>query len=198
MTEDFVRAGYDQIAELYVGQRDQFKSLRYMERFAGLLPSDGLVLDVGCGGGKPVDSFLIARGYGVYGLDISPRMIELAKANVPAGHYELANMSRLQTGQFRVAGVVSMYALFHTPRELHGETLRKFASFLPSGGPLLITMGSSEWEGTEDFHGTEMSWSHYGPDRNIELVGTAGFEIVLNEIDRNGEEAHQIVIATKT
>ncbi|MEJ7839857.1 MAG: hypothetical protein WKF81_13675, partial [Thermomicrobiales bacterium] len=99
--------------------------------------------------------------------------------------------------QFRVAGIVSMYALFHTPREHHGETLRKFASFLPSGAPLLITMGSSEWEGTEDFHGTEMSWSHYGPERNTELVGTAGFEIVLNEIDRNGEEAHQIVIATK-
>ncbi|MEJ7839604.1 MAG: methyltransferase domain-containing protein, partial [Thermomicrobiales bacterium] len=102
MTEDSVRAGYDQIAEIYVGQRDQFKSLRYLERFAGLLPNDGQVLDVGCGGGILVNSFLIARGYGVHGLDISPRMIDLAKANAPAGHYELADMSRLQYGQLRV------------------------------------------------------------------------------------------------
>lgn len=90
-----------------------------------------------------------------------------------------------------------MYALFHTPRERHGEILSTFASFLPVGGPMLITMGSSDWEGTEEFHGTDMSWSHFGPDTNIELVTAAGFEIVLNEIDRNGDEAHQIVIATR-
>lgn len=58
-------------------------------------------------------------------------------------------------------------------------------------------MGASEWEGSEDFHGAEMWWSHHGAKKNRELVEQAGFNIILDEIDESGDEKHQILLAGK-
>lgn len=123
-------------------------------------------------------------------------MIGLARGNVPQAFYEVRDMVDLKTSEYRVDGIVSFYSIFHTPREQHQALLSRFASFMPGGGALLITMGSGEWEGfEEDFHGARMYWSHYGADRNTELVESAGFRVLLNEIDRSANEDHQIIIA---
>jgi cyclopropane fatty-acyl-phospholipid synthase-like methyltransferase len=197
MGNDIVRDGYARIAATYAAQRDQYKSLKHLERFADLVPAGSTILDVGCGAGKPVDEYLIGRGSAVHGLDLSEQMIDLARSNVPAATYEVRDMSSLQVGDYRVGGIVSMYAIFHIPRERHGQLLKRFASFMPEGGALLITMGSGDWEGVEDdFHGAEMFWSHYGPETNRKLVEQAGFQVVIDEIDTTANEAHQIIIAT--
>lgn len=93
--------------------------------------------------------------------------------------------------------MVSFYAIFHTSRESHGKTLKTFASFLPQRGMLLVTMGAGEREGEEDFYGAPMRWSHYGAEKNRELVEAAGFEILSDEIDDSGEERHQVLLARK-
>jgi cyclopropane fatty-acyl-phospholipid synthase-like methyltransferase len=196
MTNEFVRDAYNRIASTYANQRDQYHTLPYLEQFAALIPTGKSVLDVGCGAGLPVDAFLAERGHPVHGVDISSRMIELAQTNVPQATYETRDMSSMTTAEFRVSGIVSLYAIFHTPRDQHQELLRKFASFMPDRGALLISMGSGEWEGYEDdFHGSGMFWSHFGPDKNIRMVESAGFKVKVNEIDRSGNEAHQFIIA---
>jgi len=58
-------------------------------------------------------------------------------------------------------------------------------------------MASSEWEGIEDFYGVEMYWSHYGPEKNREIIERAGFEVILDEIDTSNRERHQIILARK-
>ncbi len=195
MGNDFIRDGYDRIAHTYAAQRDQFKSASYLEAFIELIPTGSMILDVGCGAGKPVDEFLVEHGYAVHGLDISERMIDLARQNVPHASYEVRDMSNLAMGDYCVNGIVAFYSIFHTPREQHQELLDRFASFMPNGGAILITMGSGEWEGFDDFHGIRMHWSHFGANRNVKMVENAGFRVHLNEIDRSGNEAHQIIIA---
>jgi hypothetical protein len=107
-------------------------------------------------------------------------------------------MLDLTEGEYRVDGIVSFYAIFHTPRDRHAGLLKTLATFLPPGGPLLITMGASAWEGTEaDFHGAEMFWSHYGADENAQLVESAGFDLELNEIDSSADERHQVILARR-
>jgi 2-polyprenyl-3-methyl-5-hydroxy-6-metoxy-1,4-benzoquinol methylase len=194
---DIVRASYDRIADDYVNNRDRFVSLPYLERFGRFVAAGGSVLDVGCGGGVPVAAELVRREFAVHGLDLSERMVELARQNVPSATFDVANMLELSDGQFAVDGIVSFYAIFHTPRERHQELLTRFATFLPAGGPLLVTMGASDWEGSEDFHGAPMIWSHYGAARNAQIVESAGFDIVHDEIDRSGGEAHQVILALR-
>jgi len=145
-----------------------------------------------------VDRYLVDHGYRVTGIDVSPRQIELAKAQVPEGYFQVRNMLDLQAGEFNVDGLVSFYAVFHTPRKNHSQLLRRFASFVRPDGALLITMGVNRWEGTEsDFQGVEMYWSHFDADTNRQLVEAAGFDIKFAEIDERGGEAHQVILAVR-
>ena len=60
-------------------------------------------------------------------------------------------------------------------------------------------MGAGEWEGTEaDFHGVEMYWSHFGAERNRELVEAAGLVVEVDEIDTSCDERHQVILARRT
>jgi hypothetical protein len=105
-------------------------------------------------------------------------------------------MLDLKEGEYCVDGVVSLSSIFHTARENYEGLLKTFASFMPNGGAILTAMSSGEWEAAnEKVHGGNMFWSHYGAERNAELIENAGFNIVLNEIDGAANERHQIIIA---
>lgn len=49
----------------------------------------------------------------------------------------------------------------------------------------------------DDFYGAKMYWSHFGPEENRKIVEETGFEIILDEIDIEGEEKHQVILAKK-
>ena len=198
MSNSFVKNQYNKLAENYLAGRDQFKNDKYLERLNSLLSSKSHILDIGCGAGIPVDHFFVKKGHKVTGIDISEKQIELAKKNVPQGNFKVKDMSLLVEGEYSVDAVVSFYAIFHTKREMHEDILHKINSFLEKDGYLLITMGASEWEGKEvDFFGGEMEWSHYGAEKNIELIKNVGFEVIFSEIDTSGNEKHLVILARK-
>lgn len=192
-----VKAGYNIVAKNYSSQfRDQFKNEKHLAKLVEVLQPNSNVLDVGCGAGKPIDSYLVSSGMKVKGIDISEAQIKLAKSYVPKANYMVQDMSELQNGEYQVDAVISFYAIFHTPREKHIDLLKKFKSFLKPNGYLLITMGVNDWEGKEDnFCGSEMYWSHYGAEKNKELIKKADFKIIFSEIDDAGGEKHLVILA---
>lgn len=192
-----VKAGYNVAAKNYFSKfRDQFKSEKHLAKLVEVLKRGSSILDVGCGAGIPIDSYFISKGMKVAGIDISEAQIELAKSYVPEASYDVRDMSELRNGEYLVNAAVSFYAIFHTPKENHADLLKKFKSFLKPNGYLLITMGASDWEGKEDnFCGSEMYWSHYGAEKNIELIEEAGFEIIFSEVDNTGGEKHLVALA---
>ncbi len=197
MSKDLVRKGYDKIATRYQSVRKKYVNHRYLERLNNLLKPGSVILDLGCGAGKPIDRFFIDNGHNVIGIDISKKQIELAKNNVPKARYTVKDISNLKREEYQVDAVVSFYVILHIPRETHEELFSKINSFLLAGGLILLTMGSSEWEGIEDFYGTKMYFSHYGPEKNKEIIRRAGFEVILDEIDASRGEEHQVILARK-
>lgn len=95
---------YDELADVYdilTAAYGHNEWLEEIERRAERLGIRGRrVLDLACGTGK---SFLplLARGYEVAGIDISPRMAEIAQAKAPSATIDVADMCELaKVGDF--------------------------------------------------------------------------------------------------
>jgi cyclopropane fatty-acyl-phospholipid synthase-like methyltransferase len=195
---EIVKRGYDACAAAYAHSRDRFQSESHLEGLVRLLARGSRVLDLGCGSGKPIDSYLIARGCDLTGVDISEEQIQLARKALPTGTFIHGDMSEVTFPPETLDAVVSFYAIFHIPREEHSALLHKASTLLRPGGYLLVTMGADAWEGTEeDFHGTRMFWSHYGREMNLQLIREAGFTILSETIESSGDEQHLVVLAQK-
>jgi len=181
----------------YSSNRDLFRNKKYLNILRNYLKPNSEILDIGCGAGKPIDQFLVSKGYKVTGIDISKKQIELAKQNVPQAVFLVKDMSGLDFLKNSFDTVVSFYAIFHIPRENHLNLFKKILEILKPGGYFLATLGFENWEGSEQFHGVTMHWSHYGKDKNLKLIKEAGFKIMKAEVDESGGEHHFVVLAKK-
>ncbi len=73
MNKYLVRKRYDKIAKRYMEARGQFINKRYLERLDRLLKPGSMILDLGCGAGRPIDRFFVHRGHKVIGIDFSKK-----------------------------------------------------------------------------------------------------------------------------
>jgi len=197
MSMEIVRKGYDKIATRYMEARSQLINYRYLEKLNNLLGPGSTILDIGCGAGKPIDRFFVNKGHRVTGIDISRKQIKLAKKNVPQASYYVKDIASLQREEYQVDAIISFYTIVHIPRETHQDFFEKINSFLPEGGLILVTMGSSEREGIEDFYGVRMYFSHYAPEKNRDIIEKCGFELMTDEIETNLGDKHQVILARK-
>jgi cyclopropane fatty-acyl-phospholipid synthase-like methyltransferase len=197
MNRDLIRKSYNQVAKAYAEDRVSWRGNKYLQRFIRELPKGAEILDLGCGDGVPVAEILIKKNFLVTGLDISEVQIQRAIRNCPRGSFQVKDMSSLEEGEYQVDAVVAYYSIFHLPRKTHLSFLKKINSFLPVSGKIIITMGDKDFEGFHDFYGVQMWSSHYGLEKNKELVREAGFEILFEDVDKRANEKHQIIIAEK-
>jgi ubiquinone/menaquinone biosynthesis C-methylase UbiE len=194
----FVKRGYDQIAATYHAQRNRLDNRDLLEEFVRLLTPRRRVLDIGCGAGVPVMQFLVEAACTVTGIDISRAMLALARTNVPDAQVLEMNMTYLAFQAQSFDGLTAFYTIFHVPRAYHRQVFAEFARVLKPGGVMLISLGWSDWEGTEEFHGTEMYWSHYPAETSVSLVAQAGFTPLRSEPRYPGDGIHCWVLARKT
>ncbi len=54
----------------------------WIDRFLAHLPEAPSVLDIGCGSGEPIDSYLLENGCTVTGVDVSPELIRTASERI--------------------------------------------------------------------------------------------------------------------
>ena len=193
--EELVRKGYDLMAGDYHENRHIFGNKKELEDFTSLLPRNAKVLDLGCGAGVPVTKFLVDSGLSVTGVDFSESMLNLAAMNVPEATFMKKNMTELDFKYNSFDGLTACYSIIHVPREKHVPLFQTFHRILKPNGILLISMGSTDWEGIEDFHGTQMFWSHYDPQKTLQIVADAGFEILYDKLIVDGGEKHYWILA---
>ena len=145
MAKDDVRNHFDEIAGDY--DRWKGKSAYYYQLLAGIyrerVPEGASVLEIGCGTGTLLAALSPARGVGV---DISPRMVEIAAAKHPALHFRIADAEVFDPGEtfdfVIVPDVVEhlsdVGAMFRTARKAcHAETRVIVTSVNPLWAPIL-------------------------------------------------------------
>lgn len=184
------RTSYDAVADNYTefvaGLLEGNPMMRAMlGAFAELV--EGPVAEVGCGPGH-ISSHLASLGVSVRGIDLAPRMVEIARAAYPALRFDVGSMTDLDLPDGELAGLVAWYSIHHLPPTELPAVLAGFHRVLSEGGRLLIGthLGNDEHvQGTQGYGGVPVSYESYlqPAERIVELVGSAGFTITAQLVE---------------
>jgi SAM-dependent methyltransferase len=138
-----LRETYNRIAENW--HRDHSHDDWWVEGtdifIKGLRPG-AHVLDVGCGGGVK-SRYFIDRGFSVVGIDISEKLLEIAKREVPEAEFKMLSMADLGSMPETFDGVFAQASLLHIPKKKAGEVVKEMVGRLVPGGFLYIAVKES-------------------------------------------------------
>ncbi|MFI1499208.1 class I SAM-dependent DNA methyltransferase [Streptomyces platensis] len=214
MTEpDFLhttRAFYDAIATDYDAHFGEHLAARPMDRavlagFAELVRTAdaGPVADLGCGPGR-VTAHLAGLGLPVFGVDLSPQMVALARRTHPQVPFEVGAMAGLELPDGALGGIVAWYSIIHTPQERLPELFAAFHRLLAPGGMLLLAFqaGDEPLHVAQPFgHPVALDFRRRRPDRIAGLLTAAGLEVrarTLREPDEGlGESTQQAFLTAR-
>lgn len=145
-----VRESYDVVAERYADELADELEQKPLERallrcFAELTAHvDGPVADLGCGPGH-VTRQLSDLGCDVRGIDLSPRMVEVARARYPGLDFTAGSMLELPAGA-QWAGAVALYSIIHLAPEQRLRAYAELSRVIRPGGVLLLGFHVSDAE----------------------------------------------------
>lgn len=165
-----VRDAYDAVARAYDAQLADELDHKPVDRalLAAFLElaGPGTIADVGCGPGH-VTRFLAARHSDVTGLDLSPRMIGIARERAPELPFAVASMLDLPVADGSWAGAVALYSIIHLSAAERGAACRELARAIRPQGWLLVSfhIDSADVAAGETSHLT--TW--FGADVDVDV-----------------------------
>ena len=172
-TAEFYNEHIDEFADKYLSESFLDDELN---RFAELAPGKK-VLDVGCGPGN-YSYMLSKRGFDVVGIDMSEKMVEIAKkkfSDIPFKHMDMTN---LEFPSNTFDAVWSSASFIHVPKEMAFTTLFGFHRVLkPKGILFLNTMKEREGTSKSGFYGGRYFEFYTEEDLNS-LAALGGFKII--------------------
>ncbi|MEU5344915.1 MULTISPECIES: class I SAM-dependent methyltransferase [unclassified Streptomyces] len=191
-------ADYESIRFDRSGQAEAFDAIgdRYDEAFphkegqlsAGAwlidsLPAGARVLDLGCGTGVPTTRQMTDAGFEVVGVDLSGRMVRLAREYVPTATFHQLDIADLRPGGphdlGRFDAVAAFFSLLMLPRVEIPLALRTVRHLLVPGGLFVLSMVEADVDNYAiPFLGNTIRVSGYVLEDLHKVIETGGFEIV--------------------
>ncbi|MFD1513735.1 class I SAM-dependent methyltransferase [Halomarina rubra] len=175
---------YSTDADAYVEKyRSESVAARYGAAFRDAVEGlDGeRVLDVGCGPGADVETFL-NTGYDVTGLDLTPGFLQAAADRHPEASFVHGDMRRLPFDEGTFDGLWSSASFLHVPRAEAAGTLREFRRVLRPESVVYLSVKSSE-RATHDAN--DRHFVYYRPEEVTDLFSENGFETTRVETTDN-------------
>jgi SAM-dependent methyltransferase len=178
------RTAYDTVAEAYAEEsRDHLDGSPWdramLTTFAELVGKTGPVGDLGCGPGR-LTGYLASLGLDVFGVDLAPGMVGVARRAYPGLRFEVGSMAALDLEDGGLAGALAWYSLIHTPPEELPAVVAELARVLAPGGRLLAAfqVGDERRRITHGY-GHDVAFDAYRlpPDFVAELCATAGLVV---------------------
>src|SRR5205814_8474915 len=127
---------------------------RYREKYMDLTMYDGLyrefcdllppgrprVLDAACGPGN-VSHYLMAQrpGLDLLGIDLAPRMVDLARAAVPSGQFVVHDLRNVGELKRRFNGIICAFGLPYLSCEEASAFIKSAAQILDAEGVLYLS-----------------------------------------------------------
>jgi SAM-dependent methyltransferase len=183
--QDDVAGSYDRLAGAYA-QRIYHEldgkpfDRALLDRFADQVRGRGVVLDLGCGPGH-VARYLHQRDVQVVGVDLSPRMIEIARGRAPEVDFRVGDMRSLDLSDASAAGGIAFYSLIHFSAAELDRALDEIARVLQPGAPLLVAVHRGrQTVDLDELWGVDirLSFVFFEPEALGGALRAAGFEVI--------------------
>ncbi|WKX73726.1 class I SAM-dependent methyltransferase [Streptomyces sp. XD-27] len=199
-----VRESYDTVAAAYAklvkspAQLDPLSRAMLAAFAEAVRTADrGPVADLGCGPGH-VTAYLADLGVPAFGVDLSPKMIELARQAYPSLRFTVGSMTAPAIRDNELGGILAYYSTHHTPPELLPVVFAAFHRTLAPGGHLMLAghVGDGErLRPTRAYGGHPVSYeSHLLPaDRIAELLDRAGLAVTARLTEEPDEGATRTI-----
>ncbi|QOV47725.1 class I SAM-dependent methyltransferase [Streptomyces chromofuscus] len=162
------------------------------------------VADLGSGPGH-VTALLHDLGLPVFGVDLSPRMVALARRAHPGLRFHEGSMTGLDLPDATLGGIAALYSVIHVPDEHLPATFAEFHRVLRPGAPVLLSFQTTEAEDhlhiSERF-GHEIALDYYWrtPEQVEQLLieaGLAPYARVRREADGGEKYARAFLLARR-
>ncbi|WP_185899601.1 methyltransferase domain-containing protein, partial [Streptomyces sp. WAC07061] len=169
------------------------------------LPQNAAVLDIGSGTGRPTADRLAAAGHQVTGYDVSSTMIDLARTQVPAARFELADIRMVQDRPAHWHAITAFFPLLQMPRADLDATLARIADWLAPGGMFVFATVPFDAEDEEiQWMGQRVRCTSHPAPVFAPLLRQAGLRVVHERITTfhpefpgMGPEEHLFLYAVK-
>ena len=175
---------FHKLADRY---RDKYMDLTtyddYYRAFCDLLPLGGArVLDVACGPGN-VARYLMAQrpDLDLLGIDLAPRMIDLAREAVPSARYVVHDCRRLAELKLRFDGIICAFGLPYLSAEEAMSFIKAASQALDPEGVLFLSimLGRNEDSGFESCSsGDQVYVNYYSAEQTVSWLRSCGFGVL--------------------
>ena len=167
--------------------------------FAELVHSagGGPVADIGCGPGY-VTGHLRDLGVDVFGIDLSPEMIAIARRDYPDLSFAVGTMTDLDLTDNSVGGIVAFWSVIHVPDHAMPGVFNEFRRVLRPHGRLLVGfhVGDDTRHTSEGYTGRPINVdSYHRQPREIEgWLRDAGFTIEARLVIRPDDDVPGAIV----
>ncbi|SDX86123.1 class I SAM-dependent DNA methyltransferase [Roseicitreum antarcticum] len=178
----------DAIIDLYQENASAWVNLRmrgqplfeqpWLDRFLALTQKgERNILDLGCGSGRPIAEYFIAKACQITGVDGAVALTDIARETFPEHTWVAADMRNLPSLE-KFHGVIAWHSFFHLKPEDQRPMFETFSRLCFPGAPLMFTSGTSLGEAIGTFEGQPL---YHGSLEKAEyrcLLQENGFDVV--------------------
>lgn len=194
----------ENIIELYQKYAREWVALRgewlfekvWLDRMLALLPDQANVLDLGCGSGKPLATYLIEQGCAITGVDSSELMLQMARANFPEQMWLQADMRQFNLAQ-KFDAILAWDSFFHLTQDDQRHMFAQFVRHAKLGTVLMFTSGPTHGEAIGELFGEPLYHASLSSEEYRHLLAQYGFEVLKMVAEDPECTGHTVWLARK-
>jgi ubiquinone/menaquinone biosynthesis C-methylase UbiE len=177
LTYDDVAKEYGEYAKDALAKKPLDRKI--LELFAERVGGSETVYDIGCGPGT-VTRYLKVLGVDIIGIDISVKMVEIARKLNPKIRFEQGDVFKLNLEENSLGGIIAFYLIINFPRADIPKVIEEMFRILRQGGTLLLTFHVGEKTiPVEEYLGKKvtMNFVLFQPEEIKAILQRCGFQI---------------------